>query len=465
MSIPSGELSKKRLKKALTVFILVAGVAAACSIGLQLGPELWHVYYQPKPVPPRRPGIEPEAVILTQPFNPSTSMALSWRTSTAVTDGTVQLARIVDGKPGEPLEKRAKTTALTLSGPEDKVQCHSAHLTDLSPGATYQYRVGSPSRGTWSEYRLFTTAPQSPDAFAFIYLGDTQAKPHKVGAMLEAADRRHPEAAFYMIGGDLVNTGYDPGQWDSFVANTEKVFSRKPIAPAMGNHDFLGGSIGPRMFNAYFPLPNREGKKADETSNYSFRYGRAAFIVVNLLDVGGQTQWLARELRTASEEECDFIVVMFHQPVYNPFKNRTNIPAQQQWVPLFDRYGVDLVLSGHDHSYMRSKRLKAGRPAADDESGAVYVVATGCEKFYEFETLDIAERQFTNAATYQHIVMEKTTGGLSAIRYRSYDSGGTVMDEFELLKRWSLFPHRSGVSKREWPRLSAGNRHGNLRRL
>lgn len=377
----------------------------------------------------------PDNIVLTPSPDMSTSQSITWRTSGDVVDGVVQFTRL-DDKANGLNEAEAVMTVLTSENlASDKtVHCHSAVLANLIPATTYSYRVGSRKQDAWSEYSTFTTAPGSPASFSFVYIGDTQAKPERVGKMLKAIEKRHPEASFYMIGGDLVNIGDSRNRWDDLLANAGGVFSRKSVAPAMGNHDFGDQNFGAAIYNAYFKPSNRRDSQAGAVPNYSFRYGDAFFIVINSLDVSAQTEWLERELRYAAESGHAFKAAMFHRPVYNPRKGRTNSTAKKQWVPLFDKYGVDLVLTGHDHSYMRSKPLRAGKAVADGEFGTVYVVATGCDKFYDFERLDIAEVQFTNTATYQVITVGAERNGNRTLRYTSYDAGGNVMDAFESVR-------------------------------
>lgn len=425
-------------KKTAVALVLICGAIALYSLYTRLSP----LYFpSPRSVPSTlyQPGKKPDGAIIVPRFDMATSVAITWRTSGEVGEGFARFAKIMDGIPGEFAEVRAETVSLSpeLSGTDGAINRHTAVLTNLTPNTAYRYRIGGGERDTWSQHRTFSTGPDTPDTFSFIYVGDTQSDPKRVGAMLEAADLRHPETAFYMIGGDLVDNGNQGHLWNAFLAETEKVFSRKPVAPAMGNHDFgmPPSSRGPTLFNAYFQPPYRERPPAGEVSNYAFRLGSAYFIVVNPHDVPRQAEWLENALRAADGAGCDFKTVMFHHPVYNTIAVRSNKAAEELWVPLFDKYGVDLVLSGHDHNYMRSKRLKAGRPAGDDEHGVTYVVATGCEKFYEFVKLDIAEKQFTNTATYQYIVMGRTAEGLPVLRYQSCDRDGEVLDEFELIKR------------------------------
>lgn len=375
----------------------------------------------------------PDNIVLTPASDMSTSISITWRTSDAVADGVVQFARSDGGDPDRFDDAKASLVALTSDELRlDKtVHCHSATLTGLVPGATYTYRVGSEKRGAWSAYASFATVPKSPEPFTFIYIGDTQVKTKRVGAMLENADKRHPEAAFYMIGGDLVDKGDRRNHWDRLLARTGTVFSRKAVAPAMGNHDFGRDNRGSRIFNAYFSPPDRDPGRGGEVLNYSFRCGDAYFIVMNGVDAGEQSEWLERELRSADAANCAFKIVMSHYPVYNPKRNRNNAGAQRHWVPLFDKYKVDLFLSGHDHSYMRSAPLRAGKPVGAGEFGTTYVVATGCDKFNDFEKLDMAAIQFTNVATYQVITLGADAGGRRALRYASYNSDGEMVDAFE----------------------------------
>ena len=382
---------------------------------------------------------EPDHVVLTPAFDLSSSVAIAWRTSTFASDGVVQFGSLMDGEEPRFEEKKAERIVPAFEQRSRGIAFvnHSVVLRDLLPGASYRYRVGSRERDTWSEYRTFSTAPESSESFAFIYVGDTQMYPERVRRMLSDADRRHPETEWYMIGGDLVDNGNDLSLWNAFFVELGELFSCKPVAPVMGNHDhgFQSKNIGQSVFNAYFTLSDRDGKRLDGVANYGFRRGNAYFIMLQLPDVGVQTEWLEKELRVASESGFDFITVMFHHPVYNVYKGRSNPEAEELWVPLFDKYGVDLVLSGHDHSYMRSKRLRGGRPVAEGEPGTTYVVATGCEKFYDFVKLDIAETQFTNTATYQLIVMKKDADGFPMLVYQARDASGKIVDEFTYVKR------------------------------
>lgn len=378
-------------------------------------------------------GEKPDHIILTPRGDCRTMAAISWRTAASVTDGVVQYARADEPEPVRYLECPSVDSIL-VSGEltsDVAVRCHAATLTGLTPGATYRYRVGSGTADVWSEYLTFTTAPAVIAPFSFVFFGDTQTGPAGFGALLAGVERRHPDTAFYLIAGDLVDKGDYRNGWDEFLAGTSAIFSRKPLAPAMGNHDYGGTGAGAGIFAAYFDLPGGIREETGEPANYSFMYGNVCFLVVNSLETAEQTQWIENELRRADEMRADFRVAMFHVPVYHPKKNRSNRAAQKHWVPLFDKYGVDLVLSGHDHSYLRSQPLRGGRPHPD---GTVYVVATACDKFYPYKKLDIARTQLADTVTYQVIAVGVDSGGRPALRYTAYNPDGEAVDAFGTIK-------------------------------
>jgi alkaline phosphatase D len=80
-----------------------------------------------------------------------------------------------------------------------------------------------------------------------------------------------------------------------------------------------------------------------------------------------QTLWLARTLRQARRDgTVDMIVVVMHQCALSSSKtgNGSDLGIRQAWLPLFDRYRVDLVLSGHEHNYERSYPVRGYDPGS-----------------------------------------------------------------------------------------------------
>ena len=98
---------------------------------------------------------------------------------------------------------------------------------------------------------------------------------------------------------------------------------------------------------------------------------------------------------------------------------------------MFDRHHVDMVLTGHDHAYLRSKPMRAGQPVDDPADGTVYVVSVSGEKFYGQEPHDFTAKGLTRVATYQTIDVEVASRRL---RYRSFDRDGREVDALTIEK-------------------------------
>lgn len=93
---------------------------------------------------------------------------------------------------------------------------------------------------------------------------------------------------------------------------------------------------------------------------YYFEYQGVVFIVLNGNEqIETQAAWLEAIL---SRNTPEWIIVAIHQPVYPISMRRHNTTFQEVFVPVFDRFGVDLVLQGHDHGYSRTVALKNHQP-------------------------------------------------------------------------------------------------------
>lgn len=377
---------------------------------------------------------KPDNIVLTVSPDMKTMATITWRTSELVSDGIVQFSREEDSSSGWQ-ESLAKQTVLFTPElvADNTVHCHTAVLKGLSPGTTYRYRVGSREKDVWSETARFMTEPESSSKeFAFAHFGDTQDAPEVFARLLDVVLEKHPEIAFIMMSGDLVESGDIRNFWDDFLAHSGDVFRSKPLIPSMGNHDYGNTNIGSNIFMSYFANPESASEQGIP-ANYQFRYGNTSFLVINSMKFKAQTSWIEQALQKSKANDDAFTVAMFHFPLYRPREKRNNEVAKRYWEPLFDKYRVDLILTGHDHSYVRSKPLREGKAVAEGESGTVYVTAVACKKFYKTHKLDIAATQFENTPTGQVITLGESNGELF-VRYVSYNLEGASVDNFEAHK-------------------------------
>jgi Purple acid Phosphatase, N-terminal domain len=301
---------------------------------------------------------------LTWGDDPARSVVVSWSSR----DQAVRpRARI--GQRVIPAQQRVCTGGLTGR----TVWTYHARVHGLRPGATYGYAVTADNDRNAAEAfsATFTTAPEGRAAFRFTSFGDLAApnakrapcygqSAHAVGAVESF------QPLFHLLNGGLCDAGVNPGE-----------AAHRPWMPV------------PQGFTSYltrYTLPSN-GTADLEGRWYCFRIGSVLFVSLSADDVayqdafrtrgysgGAQTRWLEATLAAARRDaSIDWIVAQMHQCACSSSRtgNGSDLGIRQEWLPLFDRYEVDLVLSGHDHDYERSF------PVRGFDSGAGSDAATG----------------------------------------------------------------------------------------
>jgi len=366
----------------------------------------------------------PDQIVLTWSGDPHTTFDIQWRTNTSETDGVVQywLAGTMDTT----LVAAERNTIQDRMLFNDRyVYRYTAHIVKLSAGRTYCYRAGSRRNGTWSEPSTFTTEPEGKMPFSFVWFGDTHCFPDS-GRLVTLAEQKNNEAAFYSIAGDLVSTGLYRDDWDKFFEYAHSAFSRRPLMPVPGNHDRQDG-LGARLYYDLFSLPQNGPEKVEKESSYFFEYGDALFVMIDAtFEVDDHTAWLERVL---ANSPATWKFVMFHFPPYNfeePYED-----IQKAWVPLFDKYHVDMVMGGHIHYYMRSYPMHDGKVVKDYHEGTVYVSSISIpNKHPDVVPEPYAAAQFDEGYFYQRVQLDG-----HSLHYSAVDIHGQVRDEFTIHKK------------------------------
>jgi Purple acid Phosphatase, N-terminal domain/Calcineurin-like phosphoesterase len=368
----------------------------------------------------------PDQIVLTWSEDPAATQTVQWRTSTAVDDGTVRYR--VKGATSDWTTAPAHTELLeNLSTVNDpRVNRHTATLRGLSAGTTYEYAVGDGS--TWNTPAEFTTAPGETTPFKFVYMGDAQNGLDTWGSLVHKAYADEPDAAFYIMAGDLVNRGNERDDWDSFFYNATGVYDRRQLVPAIGNHENQGDQ-GPWMYLALFDLPDNGPAAIEPERAYTFEYSNALFVVLDSnLEPASQTEWLEEQL---ANTDATWKFVVYHHPAYSSGASRDNPEVRQLWGALFDKYHVDLALQGHDHAYLRTWPMHAEKRVASAKEGTIYIVSVSGTKFYDQGEFDYTEFGMTNVSTYQ--VLDIRIDG-NKLTYKAYDINGDLRDEFVIEK-------------------------------
>jgi hypothetical protein len=319
---------------------------------------------------------------------------VSWHTTTSVSRPRVLLGSPTGGF-GRTVSADTSTYRDAKSGTE--VQVHHARLANLRPGTDYVY--AAVHDGAAPELGTVRTAPRGRAPFRFTSFGD-QGTPtlgrqvnggwvnDNLGSPAAGDVTAAVEAAaplFHLVNGDLcyANLATDRVRtWSDWFNNNTRSARYRPWMPAAGNHENeLGnGPIGYGAYQTYFSVPDSGADAELRGLWYAFTAGSVRVISLNNDDVtyqdggnsyvhgysgGAQRRWLEAELaRSRANPAIDWIVVCMHQVVVSTVDkfNGADLGIRENWVPLFDRYGVDLVVCGHEHHYERSHPIRGQQP-------------------------------------------------------------------------------------------------------
>lgn len=385
---------------------------------------IWHMTdYVSTPIP--------DQITLTWNDDPKTTQCVQWRTSTDVDKSMLRYR--AKKRPGTDIASEwttviANTKVLeSLSTVNDThVNRHTVTMSPLKPATTYEYQVGT--KDIWLPPAEFTTAPDGDKPFKFVYMGDAQNGLDTWGNLVRKAYASEPEAAFYIMAGDLVNRGNERDDWDTFFANAETVYDRRQLVPAIGNHEDQGDQ-GPWMYLALFDLPQNGPDTITKERAYSFEYSNALFVVLDTnVEPHKQTKWLDEQL---AKSDATWKFVVYHHPAYSSGPDRNNREVRELWGSIFDKYHVDVALQGHDHAYLRTWPMKDEKRVDSAKEGTIYIVSVSGTKYYDQGDYDYTEFGMTNVSTYQ--VLDIRIDG-NKMHYRAIDINGDVRDEFTIKK-------------------------------
>jgi len=324
----------------------------------------------------------------------ASEVVVSWHTAAAVKN-----PRVVMGTPDDGMGRTvaAETVTYRDAASRTEVRVHHARLTNLAPDTDYVY--AAMHDGANPELGTVRTAPRGRAPLRFTSFGD-QSTP-TLDAMVASAfgrdNRGSPSAGdittaveradplFNLVNGDLcyANLSQDRVRtWADWFENNSRSARFRPWMPAAGNHENeLGnGPIGYGAYQAYFALPDSDSDQQLRGLWYAFTAGSVRVISLANDDVcyqdggnsyvrgysgGAQKRWLEQELeRTRSNHGVDWIVVCMHQTAVSTGErtNGADLGIRENWLPLFDRFGVDLVVCGHEHHYERSHAIRGTLP-------------------------------------------------------------------------------------------------------
>jgi predicted phosphodiesterase len=304
------------------------GLMAAAGGDLDLG--AFQVWKDIPPVQSAAPRVLKTAYLLGVT---GTSARFLWETLTPM-DGSVRFGQAVDQ-----CTETVKQDGTSLM--------HDITITGLRPGVKYFFAAqsGDLPAGEGS----FKTDPGPAVPFRVGVVSDTHINMFTRAITTRLLESK-PDVAIHC--GDYVRHGYEADEWDEcFLQPAAKLMQNVPLYVASGNHDASGRYWSRR----YLPY----AKDTDHGARYfTFHYGNAQFIVLTHYDTpltpgSPQYKWLVEQLNSEAWKSARWRFVYFHEPPYSLVWDDCNKDIREHILPLLEKHGATMTLSGHTHDYER----------------------------------------------------------------------------------------------------------------
>ena len=316
----------------------------------------------------------------------STSRTIMWQSDSSEADAVIEY-RLA----GSENTQTIGATDKVFTDDGSTTYIHEATLSGLTPNTKYEYRVGysNDRRSEW--YSLETAGASVYDVL--IYPDSQSGDYSQWEQIVKDSAHRNPRTALYISMGDLVDNGEQDYQWRTWLNSIRLLSATVPLATTLGNHEMytLDWKMRePYAYLNYFAVPPN-GNEIFNRRYYSYDFGDVHYVVLDtqlyesnhednhdkhhpdLYDV--QIQWLRQDLAANTKK---WTVVLMHR---DPFQYAFDRPGASRdvgfneegvlFMPIFDEFNVDLVLSAHLHSYRNRGHV---RNFNRDASGPLYIL-------------------------------------------------------------------------------------------
>ncbi len=334
-----------------------------------------------------------------------------------------------------------------------------ASLTNLTPGVKYRYKVGS--EGNYSTDYYFKTADNSNESDV-VFFSDPQSKNYDdFYSTLSYAIGREENIDLFLCGGDISDLAGDEEYYKNFFNRGVNFFQNYQFATVPGNHETLYYAAGDengynykehpgecRAYNAHFFNPQNGPKiqDYDVNSTYYFYYNRTLFIMINTQfnssDLRTTSSWIDEVIATSKANGLhDYTVAVMHKGVYGNYYygNSGCKSLMDVFMPTFDKHKVDLVISGHDHTYVRTHTILDNKVITDTNGGTIYSIGGSVgPKLNTAKEGASEQKQFAvsydKLSTGMYLKLHFDDVGINV---EAVDRSGLVLDEYLIAKKSS----------------------------
>lgn len=368
------------------------------------------------------------------------------------------------------------------------VMQHEVVINDLLPKTTYYYAIGTSTQdlaGGDATHFFKTSAVQGSEGpFRVWVIGDAGSswagQTDVRNSYLNYIAASYKADAWLMLGDNVYSHGRETEYYLAMFRNMyEPILRNTTLWPTPGNHDYGAGANGLTNTGPYYDIfaPPTLGQCGGVASNteayYAYDIGNVHFISLDSYGVsrataGAMATWLQADLNYA-KANSKWIIAYWHHPPYTKGSHDSDDPAdsgglmrdmRENIVPILEQNNVDLVLTGHSHSYERSflidghyglsgtfnpatmgKMLGDGRISGNgaytkpadgaSHAGAVYTVCGVSGKLDDAAPLNHPVMFMSTIAHYGSMILDVNGDSLHA---RFINTAGTVVDHFDLVK-------------------------------
>ena len=326
---------------------------------------------------------------------------------------------------------------------------YQATINNLEENTKYAYRLVNEE--TISDIYTFETK-DFDGSYSFILAGDPQigASGNAISdtegwdkTLKDSVDKFDPN--FILSAGDQVNTASSESQYAGYLEHSQ--LTSVPQATTVGNHDSSSNA-----YNQHFNLPNEtEYGKTTAGSDYWYVYNNTLFMDINTNNTSTAEHKAFMQEAIEKNSDVRWKVVVFHHSIYSVASHAVEdsiLQRRQELAPVFDELGIDVVLMGHDHVYVRSHIMKGlqvsqkttGLSSITDPDGILYVTANSASgsKYYDIKTnistdfVDTMDQ--SKQRSISHIEVSENEFKISTYLYNSNTSEWTNLDQFSIIK-------------------------------
>jgi|GEM_PF-279800 len=439
------------------ILIATAGVTSAAVPDAVSGPNSW--------------------LNITPGSNPS-QLCFSWATNASHTPA-VKIVKTTGGDTATFTGTSSQALYDTIpTGASSTVTAQAAWyqnkvtVTGLALSTNYAYSVGYGTN--WSDFHTIQTMDTS--TVTLLAVGDPQIGANTSGSLepplqdsnvlrydsagwqntMTVALGMFPNISFLLSLGDQVDNessrAGEDSQYVDYFCPTQVV--NLPVATIDGNHDF---SLG-HYYGFHYNLPNQSAQNGatayGNDGDYYFTYGQALFMVLNSNTMSAATHDVFIGQTIAANPNARWRIVMFHHSLYSDATHATDADIEFRraaYPTIFDEYHIDVVLSGHDHSYARSYQMLGGMPVsrpgdsvmAVNPRGTLYMTLNSGSgsKYYQLNaafttsTMPVYSYKFwqMDEPTFSHVKINADT--FSIVTYAINSSNQTApIDSYTIVK-------------------------------